>query len=121
MNNKQELSYEEKKAQIEVNLYKEITTLIECEYNMDKFNNLVYKDGGKKRAASSINLRIKECAEEYDISTDEIIKILNTLFQQESETCYEERKELINILSEIGKREEDIEEMKKAYTTGEER
>lgn len=116
MNNKKELSYDAKKAEIEVNLYNEITTLIECEYNMDKFDNLIYKDGGKKRAASRINMKIKECAEEYDISVDEIIKILYTLFQRESETCYEEYTEITNILLDIEKREKNIEEIKKEYT-----
>ena len=116
MDDKEQLSYEEKKIKIEVELYKEITTLIECEYNMDKFDNLIYKAGGKKRAASSINLRIKECAEEYGISTDEIINILRIALQNISETCYEEHKELTNILSDIEKREKNIEEIKKEYT-----
>ena len=116
MENNQEYNMHEKNNFIVNELYKLIESAIEREYNMDKFNNLVYKDGGKKRAANRINVLIKEWGDQYDISTEEIIIILKKAFQSISETCVEEGKEIINILSEIEEKEKMKEEMKKAYT-----
>lgn len=92
---------EELRCKIENDLYRLIEANIEGEYDMDRFDNLVYKEGGKERAEQGIRTVIQEYAQENNLDRDIIIEILKNAFSSMSPAVKEEQKELMEILSSL--------------------
>ena len=107
MDNKKQLSKDDVKALIENELYKIIQVAIEDEYDIDKFNNLIYKDGGRKRAVDRIKNEINNWEEKYNIALNEIIEVIRKIFETTESKCKEQRNEITKIL-EVIKIEEQI-------------
>lgn len=114
--NEQETSKLQNKMLIEMQLSKLIEASLEGEYEVDKLGNIVYKTGGKKRATDKIQQLLVEWEEKCNISRSEIKKMLQdqfTLEVPEGNFLPMENTEIINILEELDKKEqENIEEEK---------
>jgi len=108
MENKRQLSKDEIKILIESELYRLIEASIESEYDIDRLDNLIYKEGGRKRATDRIKELLKQWEKEYDFPQSEIRKILILSFQSIDPACKDEGNEIIDILSEI-ETEEQVE------------
>lgn len=100
--------------QIEEDLYRLIESYIEGEYNMDKFDNLVYKEGGRERAFQGIKAVIEEYAQENNLDKDVIIDILKNAFSSMSKAVEAEQKEIMGILTSLESIVIDSKEKEKA-------
>ena len=96
-----ELTENEIRSLIEEELRVLITCAIELEYDFDKMDNLIYRDGGKQRATDKMRILVQEWEKEYNISQEEIIKILKRVFRKIDPANKAEGNEIIGILGEI--------------------
>ena len=106
MDNKRKLSKEEIKTLMEEELYTLVESAIEGEYDIDRLDNLVYKEGGRKRATNKIKKLLNKWEQEYDVTQSEMKDILRHSLQSISQTCKSEQNEIMCILSEIEKEEQ---------------
>lgn len=81
--------------------YMDITLTIEQEYTMDNLNNLVYKEGGRKRVVDRIKEILNEYQAEYNISQEEIIRRVMKSCASMSGKSRREYEELSIIFEEI--------------------
>ena len=101
MNDRIDLNKEDIEVLIENELYEMIQAAIEDEYNIDKFNNLIYKEGGRKRAVDRIKNEINAWEEKYSFTQNEIIEVIRKIFKSTESNCKEQRNEVAKILEEI--------------------
>lgn len=96
------------KLEIENHLYKEISLILEAEYTIDKFDNVVYREGGRKRALNKIKSILNEYEEEHNIPQKEIRKHLIDAYASMQGNNSKEYIELFYIFDDI-EAEEQVE------------
>lgn len=96
------------KLEIENDLYKEISLILEAEYTIDKFENVVYKEGGRKRALDKIKSILNEYEEKHNIPQKEIRKHLIDSYASMQNNNSKEYVELSFIFDDI-EAEEQVE------------
>lgn len=101
MKDKIDLNKDDIEVLIENQLYELIVVAIENEYNIDKFNNFVYKEGGRNRAVEKIKNAISLWEQKYNFPQNEIIEVIRKIFKTTESKCKEQRNEITKILEEI--------------------